>query len=142
MPTEEREFPAHIPDTLSFSLLIPLDRAAHLRFPSSAAVSWLKQLPCPTLQAAASRGCLGSTKLQHHPSARARRCPAALRAMGTGLAAGMSRTLPGHHPVFLHTLQSGAEMPFLLILVFLLSHFSSFFPFFFFFPLVVWIKGP
>ena len=63
MPTDEREFPAGIPDALSFSLLISLEHAVHLRFPSSAAVSWFKQLPRPTLEAAASRGCLGSAGL-------------------------------------------------------------------------------
>jgi len=63
MTTEEREFPDRIPNALGFSLLISLERAVHLHFPSSAAVSWFKQLLRPTLETAASRGCLGSTGL-------------------------------------------------------------------------------
>lgn len=63
MQTEEREFPGRIPDILSLSLLISLERAVHLCVRSSAAVSWIKQLPRPTLKAAVSWGCLGSTGL-------------------------------------------------------------------------------
>lgn len=63
MQMEEREFPGRTPDILNLSPLVSPECAIHLRVRPSAAVSWMKQLPRPTLEAAVPQGCLRSTGL-------------------------------------------------------------------------------
>lgn len=140
-------FQAVFPTFPTCPLWYLLNICVHLRVRSSAAVSWIKQLPRPTLQAAVPRGCSGAQGSV--PCCRSH-CSSRMQVWLQG----WGRTVPGHPLVVLHTLQSGTEMPFLLIFVFFLFlflnlfflHFSVFPPpppfFFFSFPLVVWIKGP